>query len=245
MLMAVLGAILLLLIFFPVVRIVLSVSPGELLDTLRETEVTASILLTLRASLWATLLAGLFGIPLAYLLARKEFRGKRLIEGLVDLPVIIPHTAAGIALLVVIGRHSLLHRLTSVQLVGTEAAIVLAMFFVSAPFLINGAKEGFRGVDPRYEKTAVTLGASPARAFFSVTFPMARKSVVSGMLMMWGRGISEFGAVVILAYHPKTAPVLIFERFQNFGLDHAVGVTVLLILVSLAIFTGIRYLTRK
>jgi len=97
-------------------------------------------------------------------------------------------------------------------------------------------------IDVRYEKTAVSLGASPWKAFTSVSLPMAKKSIISGSIMMWARGISEFGAVVILAYHPMTAPVLIFERFQNFGLDYAAPATVVLILITLAVFVVLRVL---
>ena len=114
------------------------------------------------------------------------------------------------------------------------------MFFVSVPFLVNAVKSGFKLIDERYEKTAITLGASRWKAFFTVSLPMVKKSIFSGSIMMWGRGISEFGAVVILAYHPMTAPVLIFERFQNFGLQYALPVTVLLILISLLVFFFMR-----
>ena len=119
------------------------------------------------------------------------------------------------------------------------------ILFVSVPFLVNAAKEGFKLIDERYEKTAVTLGATPWKAFLTVSLPMVKKSIVSGSIMMWGRGISEFGAVVILAYHPMTAPVLIFERFQNFGLKYALPVTALLILISLAIFIVVRLFEDK
>jgi molybdate/tungstate transport system permease protein len=237
-----LGFLLVLFIFVPIFRMLISAEPGTLAATAREGEVQASVFLTLRASLWATLAALFTGVPLAWLLARKEFKGKKLVEGLIDLPVIIPHTAAGIALLSVWGRHSFLSKISGLNLVGTEAAIAMAMFFVSVPFLVNGVKEGFKLIDERYEKTAVTLGATPWKAFITISLPMAKKSIVSGSLMMWGRGISEFGAVVILAYHPMVAPVLIFERFQNFGLKYALPVTVLLILISLAIFIGVRLL---
>jgi molybdate/tungstate transport system permease protein len=185
------------------------------------------------------------GIPLAWILARRDFPGRRVLEGLIDLPVIIPHTAAGIALLSVWGRQSLFHRFTGLSVVGTEAGIAMAMFFVSVPFLVNAVKSGFRLVDERYEKTARSLGAGPWKTFFSVSLPMVRKSVFSGSIMMLGRGISEFGAVVILAYHPMTAPVMIFERFQNFGLKYALPVTVLLILISLAVFVGLRLVEEK
>ncbi len=237
-----LGVSLVLFVGFPIVRMLVSASPQALVETGKETEVQISILLTMRASLWATLAALLTGVPLAYLLARKRFRGKKIIEGVIDLPVIIPHTAAGIALLSVWGRQSLVAKVTGLSIMGTEAAIAMGMFFVSASFLVNAVKEGFKLVDERYEKTAVTLGATPWKAFRTVSLPMVKKSIMSGSIMMWGRGISEFGAVVILAYHPMTAPVMIFERFQNFGLKYATPVTVLLVGISLAVFIGLRIL---
>jgi molybdate/tungstate transport system permease protein len=229
---SILGFLLVLFIFAPIFRMLISADPGTLAATAREGEVQASVFLTLRASLWATLAALLTGVPLAWLLARKEFKGKKLVEGIIDLPVIIPHTAAGIALLSVWGRHSFISKVSGLNLIGTEAAIAM----------VNAAKEGFKLIDERYEKTAVTLGATPWKAFLTISLPMVKKPIVSGSLMMWGRGISEFGAVIILAYHPMVAPVLIFERFQNFGLKYALPVTALLILISLAIFIGVRLL---
>lgn len=240
-----LGFLLVLFIAVPIFKMLISADSGTLIETAKDSQVYSAIFLTLRASLWATITALLFGVPLAYLLARKEFKGKKIVEGIIDLPVIIPHTAAGIALLTVWGRQSLFSKMTGIELVGTEAAISLGMFFVSVPFLVNAAKEGFKLIDERYEKTAVTLGATPWKAFLTVSLPMVKKSIVSGSIMMWGRGISEFGAVVILAYHPMTAPVLIFERFQNFGLKYALPVTALLILISLAIFIVVRLFEDK
>ena len=235
-----LGFLLILLIGLPILKILLSTDVSELINTTLQPEVYQSIGLTLRASLWATLAALLVGIPLAYILARGRFKGKKLIEGLIDLPVIIPHTAAGIALLAVWGRNSFLSKISGLQIIGTEAAISVGMFFVSVPFLVNAVKTGFKLIDERYEKTALTLGASRWKAFQTISLPLVKKSIFSGSIMMWGRGISEFGAVVILAYHPMTASVLIFERFQNFGLKYALPVTVLLVLISLAVFVVIR-----
>ncbi|MFQ5722253.1 MAG: ABC transporter permease [Candidatus Aminicenantales bacterium] len=240
-----LGTLLILFIIVPIVRILVAVEPAEAVSNAGQKEVIDSIFLTLRASFWSTL-AGIFlGVPLAYFLARAKFFGKKIIEGLIDIPIVIPHTAAGIALLMAWGRRSIFSRLTGISLVGTEAAITLAMMFVSVPFLINSAKEGFKMVDSRYEKTAITLGASPWKAFSTVTLPLAKKAIISGSIMMWARGISEFGAVVILAYHPMTAPVLIFERFQNYGLKYALPVAVLLIIISLAVFVILRLLEDK
>jgi len=240
------GISLLLFIAYPLIKMVFNVDPSILLDTAKEKEVINSIILTLRASLIATIAALITGIPLAFIFARKEFPGKKILEGLIDIPVIIPHTAVGIALLSAWGRHSFLSKSTGLNIVGTEIAISMAMFFVSVPFLINSVKSGFRMIDPRYEKTALTLGANPWQMFYTVSLPMVKKSIISGSIMMWGRGISEFGAVIILAYHPVTAPVLIFERFQNYGLKYALPVTVIMIIVSLLIFILIRiYEARK
>ena len=133
----------------------------------------------MRASLWSTLAALIFGIPLAYVLVRCDFFGKKIIEGIVDLPVIIPHSAVGIALLSVWGRKSLFGKLTGLSIMGTEVAISVAMFFVSVPFLINSVKNGLKLVDERYEKVAYTLGASPTKTFFTITLPMIRKSILS------------------------------------------------------------------
>ncbi len=237
-----LSTLLMLFLIVPLLRMILAVNPVELAQTTLEKEVLASIILTFRASLWATLVALLCGVPLAFVLARFDFFAKKILEGLIDIPVIIPHTAAGIALLMVWGRQSILSRLTGIEFVGTEAAITIAMLFVSLPFLVNTVKEGFKLIDSRYERTAMTLGASPWKSFMTISLPLAKKPIISGSIMMWARGISEFGAVVILAYHPMTAPIYIFERFQNFGLDYALPVTVLLILASLFVFVALRIL---
>ena len=161
------------------------------------------------------------------------------------LPVIIPHTAAGIALLSVWGRKSLFGQLTGMSIMGTEIAISVAMFFVSVPFLINAVKNGFKLIDPRYEKVAITLGASPLRAFFTISLPMVKRSILSGSIMMWARGISEFGAVIILAYHPMITPILIYDRYEAFGLKYARPVAVVLILICLLVFISLRFLEDK
>ena len=124
------------------------------------------------------------------------------------------------------------------------AGIAVAMAFVSLPFLVNAAREGFIAVPVRLEKAARTLGASPARVFFTISLPLAWRGVLAGMILMWARGISEFGAVVIVAYYPMTTPVLIFQRFNDFGLASARSAAVLLILVCVIIFIALRMVAR-
>jgi molybdate/tungstate transport system permease protein len=240
-----LGGILVLVIVVPLLKVITSTDPAVLRSTIGDPEVIHSILLTLRAALWATLVCTLFGVPLAYALARWDFPGKTIIQGVIDLPVMIPHTAAGIALLMVYGREFLLGRAfdaLGISFTGTVAGISLAMAFVSLPFLVNAAREGFLAVDPRLERVARTLGASPWQAFFKVSLALCWRSILSGAILMWARGIAEFGAVIILAYHPMVAPILIWERFENYGLKYARPVAVILILLCLIIFSGLRWL---
>ena len=230
---------------FPLLKMAFGVNPRILGETALDSAVVRAILLTIYAALMATFAGCVFGVPLAYVLAKAEFPGKRVIESVVDLPIVVPHTAAGIALLFVFGRSFFVGRLfgtIGVEFVDSTAGIVIAMLFVSVPFLINSAKEGFRKVDVRLEKAARSLGASPWQAFFRVSLPLCRQNILTGGIMMWARGISEFGAVIILTYHPMTAPVLIYERFETLGLKYAQPVAVLLIMVTVIVFIGLRVL---
>ncbi len=243
-----LGALLVLFVVVPLARTVTASSPSLLWQTLLDAEVRRSLSLTLYASFIATLLAFICGVPLAYLLARVDFPGKEVVEGVIDLPVVVPHSAAGIALLMVFGRQAPLGQafgLLGLRFVSAVPGIVIAMLFVSLPFLVNAAREGFEAVDPRLERVARTLGASPWETFWRVSFPLAWRGILSGAIMMWARGLSEFGAVVILAYHPMVAPVLIYERLESFGLAYARPVAALMILICLVAFAALRAIARR
>lgn len=240
-----LGLLIFLFVVVPLGKMVFSSvsDTGTLWETILDPEVRGAIGLTLYAALISTVVGFLLGIPLAYILARHNFPGKRLVEGLIDVPIVVPHTAAGIALLFVFGRKFFMGQTfeaMGITFVDSFAGIVIAMLFVSIPFLIDSAKEGFKKVDVRLEKVARTLGASPWQAFLRITFPLAWRSILAGNIMMWARGISEFGAVIILAYHPMIAPVLVYERFETYGLDYARPIAVLLILVSVIVFIVLR-----
>jgi molybdate/tungstate transport system permease protein len=113
------------------------------------------------------------------------------------------------------------------------------------PFLVNEVKEGFRSIDVKLEKVARSLGSSPARTFFRVSLPLNFNHLISGSLMMWARGLSEFGAVIILAYHPMTASVLIYERFTSFGLKYSSPVAAIMVITSLIVFIFLTLINRK
>lgn len=242
-----LAATTLLFIIAPLAGLFVHTSPESIFETVHDKEVTSSIWLTLWTSMLATLTLSLGAVPLAYLLARRNFRFKRLISGIIDLPVVIPHSAAGIAVLSVISRETIIGKSAvslGIEMVGSPAGIMVAMAFVSLPFLINAARDGFSDVPVRLEQAAQNLGASPIRVFFGISLPLAWKNIVSGLIMMFARGMSEFGAVIIVAYHPMITPVLIFERFGAFGLKYAKPVAVLFIGVCLVFFILMRFLTK-
>jgi molybdate/tungstate transport system permease protein len=238
-----LGGLLLLFIILPLVSTLLGTSPEQFWLALTDPEVQSSIGLTFGAAGAATALTLLTGVPLAYLLARRRFHGKRLVEALINLPIVIPHTAAGVALLLVFGRRGLLGQwLTPLGVTFTDnfGGIVVGMLFVSLPFLVNMSREAFGLIDEELERVALIDGASAWQAFWHVTLPLAWRGVLGGAVMMWARGISEFGAVVILAYHPKIVPVLVYERFNGFGLGAATPVATLLIIVAIVVFVFLR-----
>lgn len=240
---ALLGVLLSLFVLLPLLSTIVATEPALLWETMLDPEVRGAILLSLQAALVATLIALVLGVPLAYLLARYEFPGKQLVEGVVNLPMVIPHSAAGIALLMVFGRQrplGVLFSLLGLRFVAARPGIVIAMLFVSLPLLVNAAREGFAAVDPRLENVARTLGASPWIAFWRIALPLAWRNILSGAILMWARGLSEFGAVIVLAYHPMTAPVLLYERFESFGLAYARPVATLMILLCLVIFVVLR-----
>ena len=245
---SVLSLLIVLFVLVPLFKIVFLSNKTALWQALQDTTVLKSILLTLFAALITTVVGFLLGVPLAFILARHNFPLKGVLEGLIDLPIVVPHTAAGIALLFVFGRNYLLGKWFNsigIQFVDSLAGIIIGMLFVSVPFLINSAKDGFRKVDVRLENVARTLGASPWQAFRRVTFPLARRSILTGTLMMWARGISEFGAVIILTYFPMVTSILIYQRFESYGLTQAIPVAALLVIICAIIFIGFRLFLQR
>ncbi len=243
-----LSGLILLFIVAPLAGMFLQTSVSQYADTIADAEVRRSIRLTLFSSLAGVLIFGIAAIPLAFVLARKNFPGKGVVNGLVDLPVVIPHSAAGIAILGVVSRSTWVGQAgdaVGIQFVGGVAGIMVAMAFVSIPFLINAARDGFEAVPEKLEKAALNLGASPWRVFSTISLPLAKRHVLTGLTMMWARGLSEFGAVIIIAYHPMVTPVLIWERFASFGLAYARPVAAVFVIVCLAVFVGMRLLAMK
>jgi molybdate/tungstate transport system permease protein len=240
-----LSAFLVLFIVGPLLRLLLFTSPQSLGEALRDAELRDSIVLTVVTASLATLIGVVLGVPLAYLLARRSFPGRRIVQGLIDLPVVIPHPVAGIALLLFLGRRSELGGALAhigLEFVSRVPGIVAAMLFVSAPILVSGAREAFRSVDPQLERVARTLGDTAWGAFRRVTLPLAGRGVLAASILAWARSVSEFGSIVILTYNPKVASIFIYDRFTAFGLPAAIPGAVILLLVALMVFVCVRVL---
>jgi len=243
----ILGFLMLLFLILPIINTV-STSAGGLGEAITTAETVNAILTSFFAAYLATLITFFFGVPLAYTLARHEFKGKSLVDAVIDLPILIPHNAAGISLLMLLGPRSLIgggFSSLGVSFVDTIFGVVAAMVFVSSPFMIRSAEEAFKSVNPELEKVARSLGASTFNAFKNVTFPLAFRGILTGCLLTWARSISEFGAVVVLAYYPKTAAVHLYDVFVNWGLSAAAPITALLIILAVTIFTVIKLITAK
>lgn len=237
-----------LLLTVPLMKMTTGPSPAMLIETLGDKDVLLAIARSLGLSLTAGILAFALGTPLSYLLARKEFPGKKIIEGIIDLPVMIPHPVVGIAILSLAGRTHPFGRFLSgmgIEIMGTRTGIVTVLVFVGIPFYVNAVKAGFESVPVRLEYASRTLGAGTFETFRRVTLPLTWRHMVLGIIMCTARAISEFGAVVIVAYHPMTAPVMIYERFTAYGLKYSQPVAVWLILLSLALFIVLRMMSRS
>lgn len=240
-----LGSFLVGFVLVPLLGLAASESPDALARVAAMPEVRAAIGVSLGAAAATVCLAGIFGVPLAWLLARADFPGRTVVSAIVDLPLAVPHTVAGIALLIVLGRQGVLGApagAVGLRFWGTGAGVVAAMLFVSAPYAVNAARIGFEAIDPRLEMVARTLGLAPWRVLRHVTLPLAWRSILTGLTLTFARALSEFGAVAILAYYPKSAPVMIYELFLRFGLGEAAAMSVLLLAISLALFILLRAL---
>ncbi len=238
------GCVLIFFIILPILNLLFTTDPSKIVTMARDASVQQALAITLSAAMVATLVALVFGVPLGYVLARETFAGKAVIEGIVDMPVVIPHTIAGIALVFIFGRSGILgaplKEHFNILLSDSYWGIVAARLFVSTPVVVNQSRDGFLGIDPRMENVARSLGANRLQAFGRVTLPLAWRALLSGAILTWARAISEFGSVAVIAYYPKTINTLLFEWYNFFGYIYTKPLAALLLIVALAIFILLR-----
>ncbi len=240
-----LGGLLLAFILIPLINMTAHQTFQSLGEVAAQADVRAAIWMSLESAGITAVVAVILGTPLAALLARSKSRLKGIIEALVDLPLAVPHTVAGIALLLAFGKEGLIGSAAAplgLRFYSTEAGIIVAMLFVSVPFMVNSARLGFESIDPQMEKAARTLGESHFGVLRRVSLPLASGGILTGAILTYARSISEIGSVMILAYYPITAPVKIYELFLQFGLGESSAMAVLFLIVALSTFLVFRYL---
>jgi len=211
---------------------------GAVLDALTLSLITTAISLALTIAL---------ATPLAHLLARRRFRGAAVLETIVDLPIVLPPSVAGLALLLAFGRRGILGEpLASlgIELPFTTVAVVIAQIFVSAPFFIRAARAGFLGVDRDYEDAARVDGASERQLTWAVTLPLAATALASGVVMTWARALGEFGATIMFAGNfegrTQTLPLVVYGEFQAGDVDASVAAAAILVLAAFGVLLAVR-----
>lgn len=240
-------AVLLCLLAFPLLSLVVRLSPAELWSQLGQPVVLDALRLSVETSVATTVLVVLLGLPVAYLLATREFRGKRVVQTLVEIPIVLPPTVAGVGLLLAFGRAGLaggVLRALGIELPFTTLAVVVAQVFVATPFFISAATAGLAAIERRYTDTAATLGATPGYGFFRVLLPLALPSVLAGAAMSWARALGEFGATITFAGNlpgkTQTMPLAVYTALQS-DISAAVALSVLLVILSFTILLGLRF----
>ena len=228
----------LLFLLLPLVALVARSSPAMLLANLAGPSVAQAISLSMRTTATTIGVTVLGGTPVAYLLARRRFRGRAALDTLLDLPMVLPPAVAGIALLIAFGRRGLIGRYlneASIEIAFTQAAVVLAQLFVAAPFYIKAAIAGFTSVDRELEQAAALDGARALQVFGHITVPLAWPALLGGAVMAWARALGEFGATIIFAGNfpgrTQTMPLAIYIGFE---IDLNVSLTLALILLAIS-----------
>ena len=238
--------LLLVLLGLPLVSLVWQVPLPDLLRLLQTPLVVAALRLSLITSVTSAAVIVVLGLPVALLLAMKTFPGKRALEVMINLPMVMPPTVAGLGLLLAFGRSGTTGRILStmgISIPFTTLAVILAQTFVAAPFFINTARAGFESVEARYIQAAATLRASPACTFFRVMLPLSLHSLLAGMAMSWARALGEFGATITFAGNmpgrTQTMPLAVYVALQT-DLKSAVTLSTILLIVSFGLLFTLR-----
>lgn len=220
---------------------------GSLATAISSKIVLDALWLSLLTTAISLVITVAFGLPLAFVLARRRFRGKGWLEAIVDLPIVLPPSVAGLALLLVFGRRGLLA--TPIDVLGfsipfTTIAVIMAQTFVSAPFFIRSARTGIAGVDRDLEDAARVDGASERQLFQAITVPLASAALAAGLVMCWARSLGEFGATIMFAGNvegrTQTLPLVVYGEFQGGDLDASIAAAAILVLAAFGVLVAVR-----
>jgi molybdate transport system permease protein len=229
--------------------VVRAVYDGSLAIAVASPEVLTALWLSLATTAVSLVVTVALGFPLAIVLARRSFRGKSLLEAIVDLPIVLPPSVAGLALLLVFGRRGLLSApfdFFGIIVPFTTVAVIVAQVFVSAPFFIRSARTGLSGVDRDLEDAARVDGASERHLFRTITVPLAGTALAAGIVMSWARSLGEFGATIMFAGNvegkTQTLPLVVYSEFTGGDLDASIAASAILVLAAFAVLIAVRFL---
>ncbi|CAL9380328.1 ABC transporter permease [Streptomyces sp. enrichment culture] len=234
-------------LLLPLLALLVRTPWSTLPDQLSSPEVWQALRLSLICATAATALSLILGVPLAWLLARTDFPGRRLVRALVTLPLVLPPVVGGVALLLALGRNGVvgqwLDTWFGVTLPFTTTGVVIAETFVALPFLVISVEGTLRAADPRYEEAATTLGASRLTAFRRVTLPLIAPGVAAGSVLAWARALGEFGATITFAGNfpgqTQTMPLAVYLALQN-DPPAAIALSLVLLTVSITVLAALR-----
>jgi molybdate transport system permease protein len=254
--LAVLGAAFALFFVLPFAGLIdRAIEDDNTWDLARSSRVREALWLSLWTATVTTSIAVAAGTPVAYVLARSRFRGRAVMDALIDLPIVLPPTVAGVALLTAFGRRGLvgepIEDLTGITLGFTTIAVLMAQLLVSAPFYVRAAKSGFESLDPQVERVAYTLGASRVRTFFRITVPQAWPALLAGVVLCWARAMGELGATLIFAGNlegrTQTMPLAIISAFEgsSLGVAGAIALSLILLAVALVVLVVFRLVAAR
>jgi molybdate transport system permease protein len=235
----------------PVLALFFRTTPGLFFSSLSSPEVISALWLSLLTSVISLAVVVFIGTPFAYVHCRRQYPGKVLVDTLIDLPLVLPPAVAGVALLVLYGRAGIIghyFRMLGISIAFTTLAVIMAQVFVASPFYLRQAKSLFEQLDPTYEQTARTLGASPLRIFAHITLPLTAGGLVSGAVMTFGRALGEFGATIMFAGNvpgvTQTMPLAVYIGMEgNFNVG--LTISIILVIISFAIMIAVRLLATQ
>ena len=232
---------LLLFIAIPLVALFAHVSITDLMKNLNQRQVIEAISLSLVTSFTATFITLIFGTPVAYLLAQRRSRSHRLVDTLIDLPLVLPPSVAGVALLMAFGRNGMIGGWLSaigIEIPFTMTAVIMAQVFIASPFYVKAASIGFSAIDPELKQAASLDGAGNWRIFREIDLPLSRMALLSGSVMTWARALGEFGATIIFAGNfPGRTQTMPLAIYMGFEIDMEVALTLSVILIGLSFLT--------
>jgi molybdate transport system permease protein len=235
----------------PIIALFFHSSPEQFISSLTEPKVIDALVLSLVTSTIAMGVIVLVGTPAAYFHSRMDYPGKNIVDILIDLPLVLPPAVAGLALLLLYGRMGMIGQylhILGIDIGFTIIAVIMAQIFVASPFYLRQAKALFGQLDPSYEQTARSLGASPLFVFTTIVLPLTFEGLLSGLVMTFARALGEFGATIMVAGNlpgvTQTMPLAIYGAMQG-DFNTAITISILLVIISFGIMAIISILTKR